>query len=573
MKFKDLWNKFFSYQPKLAYQFRLPENEEVKEEYSKNSAPESKQNEVTKIFPSLKVNQDYMKTRYNLLINSDVILREFTINARGKQYNAFLVYIDGMIDSQIMDQFVLQSLMLRNRNNLYDGSQSKVVSEAVTNNITVRKVKKFDLSNYLMGCLLPQNTIKEVTDFDEVANGINSGNCALFVDTLALAFDIEVKGFKQRSVDKPENETVIKGPHEAFVENIRTNTSLLRRIVNNENLIIENIEVGKITKTKCAVCYMQNITNADLINEVKYRLNNLEVDSLLSAGNLEQLICDSNILGIPEVISTERPDKATKYLLQGRVIVIVNGTPYGLIIPSIFIDFLTSPEDSNLKVSFGNFLRRLRILAVFITLLLPGIYVAITSFHQEILPTSLLFSILAAREKVPFPIIVEILIMEISFELIREAGLRVPSPIGSTIGIVGALVLGQAAVSAGIVSPILIIIVAITGIASFAIPDFSFGFHLRYFRFLFILLGFMAGFLGIALGLFVYISILCSLKSFGVSYTIPFAPATNSKGNGYLLPPIWKREFRAPYVAPKSEKDQEKISMKWKYNNNLNSKK
>ena len=573
MKFKDLWNKFFSYQPKLAYQFRLPENQRTQEEYNNPSAPENKQNEVTKIFPSLKVNQEYMRTRYNLLINSDIVLREFTINARGKQYNAFLVYIDGMIDSQIMDQFVLQPLMLRNRNNLYDGSQSKVVSEAINNNITVRKVKKFDLSNYLMGCLLPQNTIKEVTDFDEVANGINSGNCALFVDTLSVAFDIEVKGFKQRSVDKPENETVIKGPHEAFVENIRTNTSLLRRIVNNENLIIENIEVGKVTKTKCAVCYMQNITNADLINEVKYRLNNLEVDSLLSAGNLEQLICDSNILGIPEVISTERPDKATKYLLQGRVIVIVNGTPYGLIIPSILIDFLTSPEDSNLKVSFGNFLRRLRILAAFITLLLPGIYVAITAFHQEILPTSLLFSILAARENVPFPIIVEILIMEISFELIREAGLRVPSPIGSTIGIVGALVLGQAAVSAGIVSPILIIIVAITGISSFAIPDFSFGFHLRYFRFLFILLGFMAGFLGIALGLFVYISILCSLKSFGVSYTIPFAPATNSRGNGYLLPPIWKREFRAPYIAPKSEKEQEKISMKWKYNDNLNQKK
>lgn len=573
MKFKDLWNKFFSYQPKLAYQFRLPENQKTQEEYNKTSSTESKQNEVTKIFPSLKVNQEYMRTRYNLLINSDIVLREFTINARGKQYNAFLVYIDGMIDSQIMDQFVLQPLMLRNRNNLYDGSQSKVVSEAITNNITVRKVKKFDLSNYLMGCLLPQNTIKEVTDFDEVANGINSGNCALFVDTLCVAFDIEVKGFKQRSIDKPENEAVIKGPHEAFVENIRTNTSLLRRIVNNENLIIENIEVGKITKTKCAVCYMQNITNSDLINEVKYRLNNLEVDALLSAGNLEQLICDSNILGIPEVISTERPDKATKYLLQGRVIVIVNGTPYGLIMPSILIDFLTSPEDSNLKVSFGNFLRRLRILAAFITLLLPGIYVAITAFHQEILPTSLLFSILAARENVPFPIIVEILIMEISFELIREAGLRVPSSIGSTIGIVGALVLGQAAVSAGIVSPILIIIVAITGISSFAIPDFSFGFHLRYFRFLFILLGFMAGFLGIALGLFVYISILCSLKSFGVSYTIPFAPATNSKGNRYLLPPIWKREFRSPYVAPKSEKEQEKISMKWKYNNNSNHKK
>lgn len=197
------------------------------------------------------------------------------------------------------------------------------------------------------------------------------GNCALFVDTLNLAFDIEVKGFKQRSIDTPNNEVVIKGPHEAFVENIRTNTSLIRRIVNNENLIIENLEVGKITKTKCAVCYMQNITNSDLVNEVKYRLNNLEIDSLLSAGELEQLLVDSNALGIPQTISTERPDKAAKYLLKGRVIIIVNGTPYGIITPSILIDFLTSPEDTNLKVNFANFLRGLRVLASCITLLLP----------------------------------------------------------------------------------------------------------------------------------------------------------------------------------------------------------
>lgn len=317
---------------------------------------------------------------------------------------------------------------------------------------------------------------------------------------------------------------------------------------------------------------MDNITNSDLINEVKYRLNNLEVDSVLSAGELEQLIVDSNNLGIPQVLSTERPDKATKYLLNGRVIIIINGSPYALIMPAVLIDFLTSPEDSNLKVNFGNFLRGLRVLACFITLLLPGLYIAVTSFHQEILPTSLLYSILASRASVPFPIIAEILLMEFSFELIREAGLRVPSAIGSTIGIVGALVLGQAAVSAGIVSPILIIIVAITGIASFAIPDFSFGFHLRYFRFLFILLGYMAGFLGIAIGLFVYISLLCSLQSFGVSYTTPFASTVNSKGNSYLLPPIWKREYRAPYVAPKKEEEQEKISMKWKFFQNSNKK-
>ena len=366
MNLKNIWDKLFSYEPPLEYNFSIPENSsnEEQENTEKDSKP-------VKIFPSIRVNKEYMQTKYNTLINSDIVLREFTLNARGKQYHAFIVYIDGMIDSNIMNDFILKPLMLRNRNNLFDGPQNKVISEAVANNITVRKVKKFDLPNYLTNCLMPQNSVKQVFTFNEAANGINSGNCALFVDTLPLAFDIELKGFKQRSIDKPNNEIVIKGPHEAFVENIRTNTSLIRRIINNENLIIENVEVGKITKTKCAVCYMQNITNEDLVNEVKYRLNNLEIDSLLSAGELEQLIVDSNILGIPEVLSTERPDKACKYLLSGRVLVIVNGTPYAIIMPAVIGDFLTSSEDSNLKVNFGNFLRILRVLASFITLLLP----------------------------------------------------------------------------------------------------------------------------------------------------------------------------------------------------------
>jgi len=180
------------------------------------------------------------------------------------------------------------------------------------------------------------------------------------------------------------------------------------------------------------------------------------------------------------------------------------------------------------------------------------------------LPTELLFSILVARENVPFPIIFELLIMEFSFELIREAGLRVPSPIGSTIGIVGALILGDAAVNAGIVSPTLIIIVAITGISSFAIPDFSFGFHLRIFRFIFIGLGFVSGFLGIGTGLFIYITLICSLKSFGIPYTTPVSPSINTKGNGYFIPPFWKQEYRASFISPQKIKSQSNISMKWK---------
>ena len=344
------------------------------------------------------------------------------------------------------------------------------------------------------------------------------GNCALFIDTISVAFDIEVKGFKQRSVEKPANEVVVKGPHEAFVENIRVNTSLLRRIVNCEDLVIENIEVGEVTETKCAICYLADITNDDLVAEVKYRINNLSIDSLLSSGQLEQLISDTNSLNVPQVLATERPDKSASYLLNGRVVVLVNGSPYALIMPAVLNDFLSSPDDKNEKPLFANFLKFVRGLATFLTLLLPGLYIAITSFHQELLPTELLFSILASRENVPFPSFVEIFLLEISFELIREAGLRVPSPLGPTIGIVGALVLGQAAVSAGVVSPILVIVVAITGISSFAIPDYSFGLHIRITRFVFIFLGYLCGFLGIALGLFVYLSMMAGTTSFGVQY-------------------------------------------------------
>ncbi len=250
--------------------------------------------------------------------------------------------------------------------------------------------------------------------------------------------------------------------------------------------------------------------------------------------------------------------------MDGRAVILVNGNPYALIIPSVMTDFLSSPEDSNLNPLFANFLKFIRFIALFITLLLPGMYIAITNFHQELFPTELLFSILVARENVPFPIIFELLLMEISFELIREGGLRTPSAIGSTLGIVGALILGDAAVSANIVSPILIIIVAITGLASFVIPNFSFGFHLRVYRFIFTILGYIAGFLGIGIGIYVYLVILCSLKSFGVPYMSPISPNSTSLSFKYFIPPFWKQEYRNAFLAPKKQSSQEKYSMKWK---------
>lgn len=396
--------------------------------------------------------------------------------------------------------------------------------------------------------------------------GINSGNCALFVDTLDTAFDIDVKGFKQRGVSKPENEIVIRGSQEAFTESIRTNTSLLRRFVNNENLIIENIEIGNLSNTKCGICYMKDIANNELVSEVKYRLNNINIDYLISSGQLEQLIEDNGNSSLPQIIATERPDKATNYLLEGRVVILVNGSPYSLVAPGTLIDFISSPEDLNLKYQYANLLKIVRVLAFVITLFLPGLYVAITNFHQELIPTELLFAIVASRESIPFPIIFEVLLMEFSFELIREAGVRVPSPIGPTIGIVGALVLGQAAVEASIVSPILIIIIAITGIASLAIPDFSFSFHCRITRFVYTILGYALGFLGICIALFVHFLIVAGLKSFGYPYLQPYVPVTRDY-KGLLLSPPWKREHRADFLNTKRPKKQDKISMSWKYPN------
>ena len=285
-------------------------------------------------------------------------------------------------------------------------------------------------------------------------------------------------------------------------------------------------------------------------------------------GQLEQLIQDNDNSLFPGILSTERPDKSAIHLLEGRVIIIVNGSPYALILPGILSDFMSSPEDYNFKYQFTNLLRLIRLIAIFVALFLPGIYVAITTFHHELLPTELLFTIENARKIVPFPTIFEILLMEVCFELIREAGLRVPSPIGPTIGIFGGLVLGDAAVSANLVSPVLIIIVALTAICSFSIPDYSLNFTVRILRFVYIILGYCAGFLGIASGIFIQMILLSNIKSFGCPYLIPYILQNNKRAStSFFLPPIWKRENRSNSVSPKKKYSQGKISMLWKKNN------
>lgn len=543
----------------------VQDNEEYNFTLSSENASDTQPEDLLKnkkVYPSIDVNLEYISSRYNLLINSDIKIREFLLNAKGKQYKAFLLYIDGLVDASSINDFILTPLMLKNYANQNNSSQ--IISEAVANNISVRRIKKFNIAEYIYECLIPQNSVEKLDSFDDIVRAVNSGNCALFIDTIAFSFDIDIKKFAQRSVSEPKNEPTVRGSGEAFVENLRTNTSLIRRSVNNENLVIENIVIGKSNKNSCAICYIKNIANSSLVAEAKFRLNNLDVDYVLSCSELAQLIKDNPESSLPELLSTERVDRTCDSLLQGRVILIYNGSPYAVILPVTIFDFISSPEDINLNYHFSNLLKVLRVISMVITLLLPGLYMAITVYHRELIPTELLYSIVATRVTVPFPILLEVLMMELSFELIREAGLRVPSPLGSTVGIVGALVLGEAAVSANIVSPILIIIIAITAISSFAIPDFSLSFHLRLSRFAYTILGDLCGFLGIATGLFLHVLTLCSLKSFGVPYLSPYAPISQKRNQTYLLKPVWKREKRADFLNTKKPNVQDKISMKWR---------
>lgn len=553
--FNNFLKNIFAYVPQSKYDYQLSETQ------PRNNEKEKKVNEVVSC--SLSKNIDFLTTKYNALINSDINIRNFTLNAKGKQYKAALFYIDGMVDTEIINNYVLKPLMLKNKTNLDTSSEQLILNK--DNTLNYHTSKSPNLADLIYNSLVTQNSIKEEKKFDEILNHINNGFTCLLVDTVNSAFCIEAKGYEFRTITPPKNEIVVRGPQEAFVENIRTNTSMIRRIVNNENLIIEQLQIGAVTKTNVAFCYMKNITNEDLVNEVRYRLSNLKIDTLINSGNLEQLIQDDSSILFPQIFATERSDRACNNLLAGRVVILVNGSPYALIAPAIFVDFITSPEDTNLRHQYGNLLRLIRTLAFFIAIFLPSFYIAVTNFHHELLPTELAFAISSMRKSIPFPVIIELLVMEVSFELIREASLRVPSPIGSTIGIIGGLVLGEAAVSANLVSPLLIIIVALTGICSYAIPDFSLNLTIRAFRFAYTILGFLAGFLGISVGLFIQLILLSKLQSFGVSYFSPYLPCGNKNTEAsFYIKPIWKREKRSDFLNTKRPNQEAKTSMQWK---------
>lgn len=354
---------------------------------------------------------------------------------------------------------------------------------------------------------------------------VSDGDSALFVDGTDQVIIIGSKGWPSRGIEEPVTEALVRGPRDGFTENIRTNTALIRRRVRDPNLRFDSYKVGRRrSKKNLIVAYIDGIVNPRLVEEVQRRVKTIDLDDAEESGLIEQWIEDSFLSPFPQIQHTERPDKVSSAINQGRVAILLDGTPFVLFAPVTLNSMLQSPEDYYERWHIGTLLRLLRFLAAFIALFLPALYVALLTFHPGMIPSKIVFSLAGAREGVPFPAVVEALMMEATLELLREAGIRLPKPIGQTIGIVGGLVIGEAAVSAGIVSPIMVIVVAITAIASFALPSYDIAIPLRILRFGMILAASIFGLFGIIL---VYIMInihLVRLKSFGMPFTTPFAP-------------------------------------------------
>lgn len=357
---------------------------------------------------------------------------------------------------------------------------------------------------------------------DEVVADLLSGWCAVIFDGVREAVCFELKSNEKRSIDQPKEEKVVKGSKDAFIEIIRSNTALVRKRLKDPRLKICETKIGRKSSTSVAVIYIDGFTNAELLQEVISRIEKADVDGLFNSAVLEEALADRPRSIFPQVISTERPDKFCMNLLEGRVGILVDGLPLGYLAPGTFAQFFKVPEDNSHHFIVSSLLTILRYIALSVTLLLPAIYVSVVTFHTEMLPTKLMQSIIDAKQSVPFPTAVEVLTMLVAFELLQEAGLRLPNPIGETVSIIGALIVGQSAVEARVVSPVVVIVVAFAGICGYTIPNQDMSEALRIWRFLLVIFAVIGGMFGLAIGSVVLIYSLCSMESCGAAYMTPF---------------------------------------------------
>lgn len=433
-------------------------------------------------------NIQYLK---NLLKdNSDIVYREFYID----NIKALIMYVDGMGDKILLDNFVLESLMLN-----------------------IKELKAQDIKDKI----LTVSDLKEVKKLKEGVNAVLSGDTLMLLNGMDICYVIGSRFWPARGVSEPSRETVLRGGRDGFTETIRFNTALVRRRIRDTRLKVVPKMIGTRSKSDVSVMYIEDIADDKIVNEVFSRLGNINIDAVLDSGYIEQLIEDNSWSPFPQIQSTERPDVVSAALYEGRVAILVDNSPFAIIVPTILPNLFQSPDDYYQRWIYGSMLRIIRLFSIILSLILPALYVAVTSFHPSIIPTKLAYFIAASREGVPFPAFVEALIMEVNLAILLEAIARLPRPIGATIGIVGGLIIGQAAVSAGIVSPVMIIILSITAITSFTTPNYEITSAFRIIRLLLIISSAIIGLYGIMLTLIAVLIHIIKLKSFGVPYLGP----------------------------------------------------
>jgi spore germination protein KA len=450
---------------------------------------------------SVNINENE-RTLKNLFQNcSDIIFREITIHGQTK---LLLIYVDGMIDTDIIISNVLKPF-------IYEGlPQGLETIDSVA--------QMFDQEHFSV------LKSKKLSSLEEIANQILKGSIAILADGEDTALLADVSKFKTRAIEEPSVESSIRGSKESFTELLQSNTTMLRRILATPKLKFESLKVGKLTQTDVVISYVEGIASDTVLNEVRKRISQIQIEGILDSGYIEESIEDTHLSPFPQMMVTERPDVVVAGLLEGKVAILCNGTGCALVVPMTLWEGLQAPDDYYERFLFVSLIRWVRYIFALFSVLFPSFYIALTNFHPEMVPQKLMLTIATLRERSPFPTVIEVFMMEFMFEGLREAGIRLPKQIGPLVSIVGALVIGEAAVRAGIVSAPIVIVVSAAGISSFIIPRYRFAYAFRILRFPLLMLSGIFGLYGLAIGIIAILIHLIQLSPFGTPYLTPVAP-------------------------------------------------
>ena len=491
--------------------------------------------ESRKVSANLRENEKYLRSRLENC--SDILIRPMRLGDKHK-VDCLMVYIEVAVSNMMLDDSALGKMI----NHFWEISPEDIQEFVRHNSLGIADVKKLE-------------------NLDESIDAMLAGNAVFFIDGYDKAMKISSKGYPSTGVMEAESEKVLRGSREGFSDSVKSNSALVRKRLRDTRLKVEEYKIGVRSHTLTQVLYMDDLVHEGLLEEVKERLEEFQIDGILDSGMLEQLTEDVWYSPFPQYQTTERPDRAVQEILKGKVVILCDNSPEALILPGNFSSFMESSEDWYHRFEMASFLRILRYLAVIMATVLPGLYLAVIRFHTQILPSALILSFAEAREGVPFSSVVELIFLELAFELIREAGVRVPGSLGNAIGIVGGLVIGQAAVEANLVSPIVVMIVALTALGSMTVPNEEFAAAFRLVKYGFLILGGYLGIYGIVLGVYLVIGHLAGLMSFGIPYLVPFIKKEQkgSRGEGVLRVPLRKRVLRPLYA-----REEQKIRLKRK---------